>query len=278
MRTRMEVELGKETPGRCPREVRPRRAGRRRVPRPGAPARARRTTTPRCAEPRTPAALAGLARVGALAPAAATGAGRALSVPAARLDGAPPARRAPDRHARAGRPDAGRRGDAPLACRSREAFLADYRRGPRRSARLDRPSLGPPSRARRRLGWPDSVPELLRRRRSLAPLPRLPRGRLPLDLQGRAEPRRADPQHHAVEADPRGAAGLSRRSPGTRRARRSGTRCSPSTRPRGPRCPDDLVRQLPYVRRLFEALRTPGGRGARASRPTTCWPRWSSRR
>src|SRR6185503_20277830 len=48
----------------------------------------------------------------------------------------------------------------------------------------------------------------LRHGRPLPPLPRLPRGRIPVDVQGGAEPRGADPEHHAVEADPRGAAGL----------------------------------------------------------------------
>ncbi len=56
----------------------------------------------------------------------------------------------------------------------------------------------------------DVVRTLLRRRRALAHLPRVSRGRLSLDLEGGSEPRGADPQHDAVEADPRGAAGLPR--------------------------------------------------------------------
>ena len=45
-------------------------------------------------------------------------------------------------------------------------------------------------------------------RRALAPLPRLSRGGLPLHLEGCPHARRADPEQHALEADPRGAARL----------------------------------------------------------------------
>src|SRR5262245_65852862 len=58
-----------------------------------------------------------------------------------------------------------------------------------------------------RVGNSNETP--LYRRRTLASLPGLPRGRLSLDLAWGAEPRRADPQHDVVEADPRGAARLS---------------------------------------------------------------------
>ena len=47
------------------------------------------------------------------------------------------------------------------------------------------------------------------------------------------------------------------RSRGIRRARPSARRSSPRTRRRGRRRPDDLRVQIPYVRRLFEALRLP---------------------
>src|SRR5262249_61666590 len=68
----------------------------------------------------------------------------------------------------------------------------------------------------------------LYRRRTLASLPRLPRGRLSLHVARRAEPRRADPQHDAVEADPRGATRL----PGDRMG------------PAGPDLPGRALRRL----------------------------------
>ncbi len=112
VRTRMERELGRETPRSPAREIRPRRARRRRVPGAGAPARPRASETrrptvhdhrgaPRSgarrrarARPPRPVSSIGIDSCGASRPRCASG-------------------RAPLRHARAGRADAGTGRDGP---------------------------------------------------------------------------------------------------------------------------------------------------------------------
>ena len=264
MRTRMEVRAGQGDARPLAREVRPRRARRRRVPGPGPAARPRRRASRRAAASTTTAALAGLARVGALAPPRRPRLRRALSLPAARLDGAAPARRPPRRHAGAGRPDAGAGGDAPSASLARRVPgrlpRADRRRYARSYTRRPASATSPRhggatgSRLRcRRFYIVDGHSHLFRAYHAV----------------GYLSTSKGVPSHavlilstHAVEADPRGAARLSRHRLGSagpdvprRPVRRlQGHADVDARRPRPP-----AALRAPAVRGAAHA----GGRGAR---------------
>src|SRR5207247_6633800 len=110
--------------------------------------------------------------------------------------------------------------------------------------------------------------DALRGRRSLAALPRLPRGRLPRELQGEPDAGGADPQHDALEALPRGAARLPRGRLGPPRAhvqgralrRVQGDPCGDARRPRS---------AAPLRPAPVRGAPDPGdrGRGPRGQRP-----------
>ena len=82
---------------------------------------------------------------------------------------------------------------------------------------------------------------------------------------------------HAVEADPRGAAGLPRHRARPARPDVPRRACSPTTRPRARRCPTTSPASCPTCGGCSRRCARRSSR-CPASRPTTCWPRWSSRR